>query len=548
MQPDLPWLIPCPARGRLAVAAGLLGAVALAGLLATSAALPMVWDEGNAILRAEGIARWAASWFQADQPHPLSAEVVAADWRYTTQVEGHPAGYGILIAAGRALSGCWLAPLDSARFGPMALFALASAALFYRLARQWSIAAGLVAWAALLLMPRMFSHAHFASFDGPVTAAWLLAWAAFAPARRRAAWAVVWGLCLGLGLSCKFTGWIAPLVYLVWAVGYGDRPGLKALAVGLPVSLATFWALNPPLWHAPLSGLEQFFDLNLHRGANPGLNISTQFLGQMYNLDFPLPWYNTLFWTAVAVPSGILLLAALGLGVSLRRARSDPQGLLVAALWAALVLLRAIPGAPVHDGIRLFLPSFAMLAALAGLGAHCALEILPRKRLTAALTALLLLGNATSLVWYWPQGLSYYNLLIGGLPGATALGMEPTYYWDGLDREALAWLRQNTTAGEQLAFGAHSPENLQLMHQWGLLPCAAFVAPATTAPALPAARWYVLQRRPSGLRDADQRLIQQARPVYQKFIRRRGWGAWRLDVPLVEIYRYADYRDAAAAN
>jgi len=86
------------------------------------------------------------------------------------------------------------------------------------------------------------------------------------------------------------------------------------------------------------------------------------------------------------------------------------------------------------------------------------------------------------------------------------------------------------------------------MHQWGLLPCAAFVAPATTAPALPAARWYVLQRRPSGLRDADQRLIQQARPVYQKFIRRRGWGAWRLDVPLVEIYRYADYRDAAAAN
>ena len=64
---------------------------------------------------------------------------------------------------------------------------------------------------------------------------------------------------------------------------------------------------------APIGGLIEFFDLNLHRGNDPGLNISTQFFGRMYNLDYPLPWYNTLLWTAVTVPVGILLLAGVGL-------------------------------------------------------------------------------------------------------------------------------------------------------------------------------------------------------------------------------------------
>ena len=34
-----------------------------------------------------------------------------------------------------------------------------------------------------------------------------------------------------------------------------------------------------------------------------------------------------------------------------------------------------------------------------------------------------------------PVPLSYFSPIVGGLPGATALGMEPTYYWDGLDSD-----------------------------------------------------------------------------------------------------------------
>ena len=108
-------------------------------------------------------------------------------------------------------------------------------------------------------------------------------------------------MALGLTFSAKFTGWLAPLPFLAWAVFYRDLRGLSALAVGLPIAVAVFVALNPPLWDAPIEGLRTFFDLNLNRASRPGLNITTQFFGRMYDLDHPLPWYNTLVWTAITI-------------------------------------------------------------------------------------------------------------------------------------------------------------------------------------------------------------------------------------------------------
>jgi hypothetical protein len=143
--------------------------------------------------------------------------------------------------------------------------------------------------------------------------------------------------------------------------------------------------------------------------------------------------------------------------------------------------------------------------------------------------------------WYAPQWLSYYNLLVGGLPGATALGMEPTYYWDALDGEVLAWLDQHTPAGAKVAFAAPSPENLELMSRWGLLRVEyRDEAPGTF-------RWYVLQRRPSAWQPADKWLIAHGHPAFQKTIRHGGWGFWRLTEPLIEVYPYAEYEAACRA-
>jgi len=109
--------------------------------------------------------------------------------------------------------------------------------------------------------------------------------------------------------------------------------------------------------------------------------------------------------------------------------------------------------------------------------------------------------------------------------------MEPTYYWDGLDRDVLDWLHENTPPGGKIRFGTSSRENRQLMRRWDML------RRATSEAAPGVFRWYVFQRRPSGYRPADVWLIENARPAFRKT---------RLGVPLVEIYAESDYQRARA--
>jgi hypothetical protein len=531
----------CPSPRRLALYGLTAAILAAVGLLATSPMLPMVWDEGYMIRRADGIGRWVGRLRGTVPLHggasPLSRAGIAADWAYTTQIEGHPAFSGILIAAGRRIAPSWMAPLQAARLGPILLFAMACGVLCYRLARDYSLVAAIAGTAAVLFIPRLFAHAHFATLDGPLTAAWILVWAAFVESRKRR-WAIpLLGAALGVALATKITGWLTPVALVTWIALYRDRPAARALAFALPMAVVVFYVLNPPLWHAPVDGLLAFFRLNLHRAANPDLNVSTQFLGQMYDLDHTLPWYNTLFWTAITVPVPILLLAVAGLGIALRQARRQPWGLLIVAQWAVLIVVRALPGVPPHDGVRLFLPAFAMLAALAGVGGHALYRRLAARvgtRAACAVLVLPLIASGSGLYRYAPQWLSYYNVFIGGLRGATELGMEPTYYWDTLDRPVLDWLHAHTPENGKIRFAAPSWANLELMRRWGVLRRDyRDEAPGRFV-------WYVLQRRPSAASEADSWLIEHARPAYEK---RLGPG-WAEDVPLLWVYPHSQYLEA----
>jgi hypothetical protein len=281
----------------------------------------------------------------------------------------------------------------------------------------------------------------------------------------------------------------------------------------------------------------------------------------MYNLDRPLPWYNTAFWTAVTVPVGTLLLAVVGVVELVRRC--DAASWLLLTNWGVLLIVRATPWAPPHDGVRLFLPSFAFLAVIAGIGAGVVARWVRSRWIARAegtagrassgtrlftkwqvaswcIPVVLLVGSATSVVWYAPEWLSYYNLLIGGLRGAARAGMEPTYYWDSLDSEALTWLDEHTADNEKIAFAAAPSENLRLMREWGLLQSDYQRGDPGTY------RFYVVQRRPSAHSDVDEQLIEHATPVWQKTVRNpnHGFGPWRLDAPLLDVYEYGDYEAA----
>ena len=214
------------------------------------------------------------------------------------------------------------------------------------------------------------------------------------------------------------------------------------------------------------------------------------------------------------------------------------------------MVVRALPGAPPHDGIRLFLPAFGFWCVVAGIGAARVWSAAPRAdgrfaRRTAvgALLGGAFAAGAINEARYYPQTLSHYNLLVGGVRGAASLGMEPTYWWDALDADVLDWLNARTEAGALVAFSEGADYNLALLRDWGRLRMA------TTDPSwgIPF-KWYVLQNRFSTLSDPDRVLIRSEQPVFTKYAGHRVGGVPAdLNVPLIFVFSYEQYR-AATAN
>ena len=167
-------------------------------------------------------------------------------------------------------------------------------------------------------------------------------------------------MILGCAAATKFTGWLLPLPFLIWSGLYRSRVGFKTLLVGGLIAIAIVVVLIPPWWTDPVNGVVRFLNSNLSRGKT--IQIEVQFLGVRYNTpNDSLPWYNTLIWTLFVTPVGFLFFGGMGLWAALRSGRSEPIGPLIAVHWMMLMLLRALPHTPGHDGVRLFLPAFGTL-------------------------------------------------------------------------------------------------------------------------------------------------------------------------------------------
>jgi len=213
--------------------------------------------------------------------------------------------------------------------------------------------------------------------------------------------------------------------------------------------------------------------------------------------------------------------------------------------WATLMVVRALPGAPPHDGIRLFLPAFGFWCVLAGIGAQRVFTLAATLRVTAWRLSLrlalcgALLASAVNLARYYPQTLSHYNILAGGLRGAVDKGMEPTYWWDALDNDVLEWLNLRAGPGDALAFS--TIYNMNSLRDWGRL--RAKNVNADTAPF----KWYVLQNRPAMFTRIDRYLMGREKPAYVKYAGRRRGGqavARDLDVPLISVFSFEQYQRA----
>jgi hypothetical protein len=501
----------------------------------TASGIPVVWDETEYLFRAQLV----RDWFQLGY-HNLPREALQNHWLFINYAEGHPAGFIFPIVFGQWIASPFVDSLTAARLGPITLFSLACAAIAVHLRERCGLVAAIVAPATLLTFPRIFSEAHFATQDGQLTAWWLLLWVTQSSLPSTNSGTTL-GVVLGLTTATKFTGWLAWVPVVLSEVIHRKFGAFRRLLVILPVALLVFYAVNPPLWLGPLTGLREHFERSLNR-ANT-INISTVFLGHMYDVESPLPWYNTLVWLLFVTPVPTLALGAVGLWHGLTR--PNAWSITLFLHWIVLMIVRALPGSPPHDGIRLFLPAFGFWCVYAGIGAQrtfTAIDRIPTAYWRLALQSALivsLLASAANLVRYYPQTLSHYNLIAGGLRGAAAKGMEPAYWWDGLDDDVLRWLNEQTTPGEVIAF---SPVfNVAPLYEWNRL------RPKTVDPQTHRFQWYVLQNRPGLFSRLDRTLIRREKPAFVKYAGRRPAGQATpadLDVPLISIFSFEQYQRA----
>jgi hypothetical protein len=502
-------------------------------LAVTAPGIPVVWDEVEYLVRARNIVEWFRVF-----PNALSKEELQTYWLFIHFSEGHPAGFALPIAWGQWLFSGLVDPLTAARLGPITLFSIACACVAVRLRSACGTSAAIVTPVALLTFPRMFSEAHFATQDGQLTAWWLLLWVIqSAPVTSWGATLAI-GVVLGFTTATKFTGWLAWVPVAMSQAARRNAGAILRLFFILPVAVLIFYIINPPMWYEPLEGFRDHFHRNLNR-ANT-LNIATRFLGRTYNVSDSLPWYNTLVWLVYATPVPTLMLGAVGLWQCLFRPTAF--SLTLVFHWATLMVVRALPGAPPHDGIRLFLPAFGFWCVFAGIGAQRVFALIEtvrapswRSGLRLVLCGALFLG-AVNLARYYPQTLSHYSLVAGGLRGAASKGMEPAYWWDALDNDVLTWLNGRAGPHDTVAF---SPIfNVEQLRAWGRLRASA-VDPETGG-----FKWYVLQNRPAMFTRTDLYLMRRETPAYVKYAGRRPSGRAvprDLDVPLISIFSSEQY-------
>ena len=424
-----------------------LAAATMALLVHELNAPGVTWDEPEYFFSVERIQAWFIDVI-SDPASAMEKETIRAAWDpiETRPWNPHPPVYKEGMAITEAIFGNSLGSVAGYRLFPALLFSCLTGLLAWTVSGVAGVAAGLASGFALLVMPRVTGHALLGTTDMPLTFFWAVATLSFFSYLRsgRRSRFILAALALGFALGTKFTGWLLPVPLLVWTLlERRPLPWIGVVGVGLLVA----YAFVPSAWHDPLHETVRLFAESLTRDRI--IPISTAYLGRVYG--YHVPWHHVIVMTSITLPVGILSLSMIGLIDTTRvrqLTRPDDDRAALARLSVLQIgfffALLALPSSPNHDGVRLFLPVFPFVAVLTGLAVGRFNGYLLRRFNSRQATLGILVICALYLLPGWwqtrhvsPFYLSYYNELVGGLPGAQGLGMETSYWYDAVTPEFL---------------------------------------------------------------------------------------------------------------
>ncbi len=456
---------PRPARAPEAVAVFALTVFVLA---MTAHSYGLGYDEPVYMSRAQEAGAWLRL-LRIDPGDALSDSGIRPFW--DARNEQQPGFLKLWAALTTPVVAGLLPALAALRFGTHLLVGAACAGLYLFVASLWGRIEALAAVGALLTLPRTFAHSHLLALDAPVMAAIFVSLHLFYLAARERSWwwAAAGSAAWGIALSTKVNAFFVPIIVVPWLALYARDALLPALVCGATVGPLSFLLTWPWLWHDTLARLGSYMAFHMRHWQ-----IHVTYFGRRWA---PAPWHYPLVMTLITTPVTTLLAAAAGAACMVREPRTVPDadwrerwadtswrrraaGALIG--WALLVhvLMNSLPGTPKYNGVRLFQPIFPLLAVAAGVGIGWAAGAARRwvasrgrgagesmPQIAAVLVVLIALAlPLRAVVDYHPYQMSYYNALIGGLPGAARAGMEPTYWGETYLSGAL-WLNQHAPPG-----------------------------------------------------------------------------------------------------
>jgi hypothetical protein len=423
-----------------------------------------------------------------------------------------------------------------ARVGSAAAFALTVFFCGWVAAVWYGAPAGVAAAISLILMPRVFGHAHLAALETCIGLAYFVAVVAVArawsgPAPPSWGWAALCGLALGAAMLTKIQGALVPIPVAIWALFHWRLRAILPLALWGIVGLAVFYLFWPWLWFAPF---DRFFEY-MGRTTNR-IVLYVWYLGHRY-ADREVPWHYPAVMFFTTVPLGLQALGLLGLFKGpLAPWRERRAQLNLGALLFPLLLF-SLPHIAVYDGARLFLVVFPLWAIFVGRGGAIAWNWLRQrhsKRIALAVAGCALAAQAWGLVATWPCFLSYYNIALGGLRGADRLGMEIDYWGEGITRNFLEEIARSVPEGAHIDVSpVLLPNNMQtdeMLSQSPVLRRRGIVLSTYLPDAPRHAEYLLVFRRLADLSPDVQKRIARSSPMLA--VRREGVliaGLWKND-------------------
>ena len=440
-----------PQKRRLGISI-LISIMVFTLLFLTAPDIGLTWDEPDYIAASESYLGWFGQLFSLPGK-AIQENSIEQAWSVNKE---HPPLDKVWSGLFWVLTRNFTDDLTAHRVGNMLLVASLAGSLYLLMSDTYGQVAGWTSVVSLLTMPRFFFHAHLAALDIPAAVSvFFIAFFFWKTINRTGMiWDLILGLAWGLALAVKINAIFVPVTIGIWIlILRRDALLIRRLVVMGFVGLVVFLLSWPWLYIKPLDHLYDYIAFI----TVDHWEIGQYYLGQFY---MPPPWHFGFVMVWAVLPLGLTLLYFTGIYRVLISAQEKALGVLLFLSALTPILAISFGQTMVYDNERLLMATFPFLAALAGLGFDRV--VVGLKYLSARwnkpflspigvviLASFAFLPQMITMVRMYPHLLSYYGEGVGGLRGATKLGLETTYWCEAYS-EAFPIINALAIPGERV--------------------------------------------------------------------------------------------------